>query len=313
MLLHKQYVMPFYPMNSLQKLLEFEHYQQFITKDEILSAILAPSKLLTELDAGRPTMSCELCRSLAELQARIEESKSEGRPMFAYTQPQNIHVSVINREGRSVPPGETYPGFDAPYASRVKAMDKCFGEFIQFLKSSGLYDNTIMILTSDHGDSLGERGRWGHAYHVTPEVARIPLIIHLPVAMRLLPFDQGPPAFLIDITPSLYYLLGHKPIAKNDLFGRPLFTTTAEEAASYVRSSYLLASSYGPVYGLLQDSGHLLYVADAVEYDDHLYEWDNGEGASTSTITPEIRVDRQQQIREYVEEIARFYNFAEQE
>lgn len=309
MMLHKQYITPFYPMNSLQKLLEFEQYQQFITKDEILSAILAPSELITELDAGRPTMSCELCRSLGELQSKIAEAKSPGRPMFAYTQPQNIHVSVINREGRSVPPGESYPGFDAAYASRVKAMDKCFGDFIQFLKSSGLYDDSVVILTADHGDSLGERGRWGHAYNVVPEVVRIPLIIHLPNAMRSLAFDAAAPTSLIDITPSLYYLLGHQPIVNNDLFGRPLFTTAPGESAKYVRSSYMIASSYGPVYGLLQNAGHSLYVADGVEYDDHLYAWGDGSSVSNGTITPEIRADRQQQIRDDVNEISRFYSF----
>jgi len=306
--LHKQYITPFYPMNSLQKLLEFEQYQQFITKDEILGLIMAPSKLVTELDAGRPTMSCELCRSLAELQTKIGEAKAANRPMFAYTQPQNIHVSVINREGRSVPPGESYPGFDAPYASRVKAMDKCFGEFIEFLKSSGLYDNSIVILTSDHGDSLGERGLWGHAYNVVAETVRVPLIVHLPPAMRSLSLDQNAPVFLTDITPSLYYLLGHRPIARNQVFGRPLFTVTTEEQAPYLRNSYLIASSYGPVYGLLENSGHSLYVADAVEYSDHLYEWQD-RGSSSDLVTPEIRADRQQRIRDDVNEINRFYNF----
>ncbi|HKE32463.1 MAG TPA: sulfatase-like hydrolase/transferase, partial [Candidatus Angelobacter sp.] len=306
--LHKQYITPFYPMNSLQKLLEFEQYQQFITRDEILGLIMAPSTLVTELDAGRPTMSCELCRSLAELQAKIGEAQAANRPMFAYTQPQNIHVSVINREGRSVPPGESYPGFDAPYASRVKAMDKCFGDFIEFLKSSGLYDNSIVILTSDHGDSLGERGLWGHAYNVVSETVRVPLIIHLPSAMRSLSFDQSAPIFLTDITPSLYYLLGHHPIARNHVFGRPLFTATPEEQSPYLRNSYLIASSYGPVYGLLENSGHSLYVADAVEYTDHLYEWKD-RGSSSDLITPEIRADRQQRIREDVNEINRFYNF----
>lgn len=309
MLLHKQYITPFYPMNSLQKLLEFEQYEQFITKDEILSAILAPSKLIAELDAGRPTMNCELCRSLSELQSKIAEAKSAGRPMFAYTQPQNIHVSVINREGRSVPPGESYPGFDAAYASRVKAMDKCFGDFVQFLKSSGLYDDAIVILTADHGDSLGEHGRWGHAYNVVPEVVRIPLIIHLSAAMRSLAFDAVAPTSLIDLTPSLFYLLGHQPIANNDLIGRPLFTAAPGDSAKYIRSSYMVASSYGPVYGLLQNSGHSLYVADAVEYDDHLYEWADGSGVSNGIITPEIRADRQQRIRDDVNEIARFYGF----
>jgi hypothetical protein len=311
MLLHKQYVLPFYPMNSLQKLLDFEKYQQFITKDEILSNILAPSPLITELDAGRPTMSCELCRSLAELQTKISASRASGQPMFAYTQPQNIHVSVINREGSSVPAGENYPGFNNAYASRVKAMDACFGEFIQFLKSSGLYDNSIIVLTSDHGDSLGERGRWGHAYNVVPEVARVPLIIHLPTAMRDFAFDPAAPSFLIDITPSLYYLLGHRPITSNDLFGRPLFTQTPQETPRYLRTSYVIASSYGPVYGLLENDGHSLYVADGVEYSDHLYEWGEGPSVSSNAITPEIRADRQQQIRDYINKIAQLYNFTE--
>ena len=311
MLLHKQYITPFNPMNSLQKLLEFEHYQQFITKDEILRAILASSKLITELDAGRTTMSCELCQSLGELRSKITEAKAAGRPIFVYTQPQNIHVSVINREGRSVPPGESYPGFDAPYASRVKAMDKCFGEFIQFLKSSGLYDDSVIILTADHGDSLGERGLWGHAYNVVPEVVRIPLIIHLPTAMRSLAFDAAAPTSLIDITPSLFYLLGHRSILDNDLFGRPMFTTTPAESAKYIRSSYMIASSYAPVYGLLQNAGHSLYVADGVEYEDHLYDWGDRPGASNGTVTLEIRADRQQRIRDDVNEIARFYSFRE--
>lgn len=307
--LHKQYITPFYPMNSLQKLLEFEQYQQFITKDEILSIILAPSKLVTELDAGRPTMSCELCRSLAELQTRITEAKAADHPLFAYTQPQNIHISVINREGRSVPPGESDPGFDAPYASRVRAMDQCFSSFIGFLKSSGLYENSIVILTADHGDSLGERGLWGHAYNVVPETVRVPLVVHLPESMRSLSFDQAAPAFLTDITPSLYYLLGHRPIEENEIFGRPLFTAIPEEEQRYLRSSYLVASSYGPVYGLLENAGHSLYVADAVEYTDHLYQWKDGEAPGSGVVTQEIRADRQQKIRDAVNAINRFYGF----
>lgn len=308
--LHKQYITPFYPMNSLEKLLDFEQYRQYITKDEILSIILPPSSLLTELDAGRPTMSCELCRSLAELQAKITESKTADRPIFAYTQPQNIHVSVINREGRSVPPGESYAGFDAPYASRIKALDKCFAAFIDFLKSSGLYENSIVILTSDHGDSLGEHGLWGHAYNVTPEVVRVPLIIHLPGSMQSLSIDQATPAFLTDITPSLYYLLGHKPVEQNEIFGRPLFTITPDEMQRDPRSSYVVASSYGPVYGLLENDGHSLYVADAVEYTDHLYQWQDDGAPGSGVLTPEIRTNRQQKIRDAVNAINRFYGFS---
>ncbi len=310
MLLHKQYVTPFYSMNALQKLLDFEGYRQFITEDEILNVILAPSPLIEPLDAGRPTMSCELCRSLAELQSKISAAPPD-RPIFAYTQPQNIHVSVINREGRSVPPGEDYPGFDSAYAARVRTMDRCFGQFIQYLKSAGLYERSIVVLTSDHGDSLGERGRWGHAYNVVPEVVRVPLIIHLPAAIPPLASDADAPAFLVDITPSLYYLLGHRPIERNDIFGKPLFTATAQESAAYARDSYLIASSYGPVYAILSNRGHALYVADGVDYKDYFYDLE--QPSQPGLISAEMRAERQELIRDYVTGIDRFYRFNTEE
>jgi hypothetical protein len=309
MLLHKQYVTPFYPMNSLQKLLDVEGYQQYISKDEILSSILAPSPLITQLDAGRSTMSCELCQTLIELRHRMAHRADANRPVFAYMQPQDIHVSVINRDGSSTLQGEAYPGFEGAYASRIRKMDACFGEFIQFLKNSGWYRNSIIIVTSDHGDSLGEGGRWGHAYNVVPEVVRIPLLIHLPATMQSLAFERGAPAFLVDITPSLYYLLGHRPIVDNELFGRPLFTSTPEEGLRYVRESYLIASSYAPVYGILGDSGRSLYVVDGVSYKEYLYQWQEGSPAVSTPVTPEIRAESQRKIRQYIGEIGRFYGF----
>jgi arylsulfatase A-like enzyme len=308
MLLHKQYVTPFYPMNSLQKLLEAEDYRQFVAKDEILKTIMAPSARVTELEAGQSTMNLETCPALTELQQKISGAKGAG-PIFAYIQPQDIHVSVINRQNRSVPGGGDYPGFDAAYASRLKRLDKCFAEFIEFLKSSGLYDNSIVILTADHGDSLGEKGRWGHAYNVVPEVARIPLIIHLPAAIRPPFVDQINPAFLIGITPTLYYLLGRRPIVQNPVFGKPLFTMSEAESAAYIRSSYLIASSYGPVYAILGDHGHSLYVADAVDYKDYFYRWGNGSNGSGATVSPEVRAVGREEIRANVNEISRFYDF----
>ena len=72
----------------------------------------------------------------------------------------------------------------------------------------------------------------------------------------------------------------------------------------------MVASSYGPVYGLLLHSGHSLYVANAVEYGDYAYEWGQDSRVSSDPVSPEIRANRQQQIRNDVSEIGRFYGFA---
>ena len=223
MLVHQQYVTPFAPMNSLQKLLQAEKYDCFVSRDSILETILSRWPALSELDKGTATLRLDLCRTLGELKKNISEQNTQGKPIFAYTQPQNIHISVINREGKSVLDNGPYEGFYAPYASRLRRIDTCFGEFIDFLKTTGMYDQSIIILTADHGESLGEDGRWGHAYTIFPEVLRIPLIVHLPSTLQAQ--ARGNPkaiSFLTDITPTLYSLLGQQPLVSNELFGQPL-------------------------------------------------------------------------------------------
>jgi hypothetical protein len=314
MIIHKQYVTPFYPMNALQKLIQAENYQSYVSKDSILSVIMGPSSSLVELDEDIGSMSYDFCRTLKELAEKIGQRKDSARPIFAYTQPQNIHISVINREGHSVPAGESYPGFYAPYASRIRRMDRCFGEFIQFLRTSALYQQSVIILTADHGDSLGEDGRWGHAYTIFPEILRIPLIIHLPPDLRAsLSVDPRAVSFLTDITPSLYYVLGQKPILRNGIFGRPLFTRTPEEQAPYVRDSYLVTSSYGPVYGILKDNGRTLFIVDGVNYQEYLYQSTKSALDTTVPVTAPVRTQYEELIRSDILAINRFYKFGGQQ
>ncbi len=43
-----------------------------------------------------------------------------------------------------------------------------------------IYDNTLIIITSDHGEALGEWNHWGHNFSVYPEVSRVPLLVKFP-------------------------------------------------------------------------------------------------------------------------------------
>ena len=269
MIVHKQYVTPFYPMNTLAKLVNTEGYKDYVSMDNILDTVTPRTPNVAPLDAGKLTMDFDLCGSLNEVESKV----STGDPAFIYTQPQNIHISVITRENQSVPAGESYPGFYAPYASRLRRIDACFGRFIDSLKAKNLYDSSIVILTADHGDSLGEDGRFGHAYTLFPEIVKIPMIIHLPRNLASgLVYSADKPAFSMDITPTLYYLLGHTGTISNPLFGRPLFTHTKAEQQQYDRPDYLIAASYASVYALLTDNAQRLFISDAVNEKDYLYD-----------------------------------------
>ncbi len=312
LLLHKQYVTPFAPMNALEKLIAADHYQEFLSRDSILNAILTPSAATVELDPPETTMSLDLERTLPELEKQIDQQHGTAQPIFAYTQPQNLHISVIQRQGATVPAGETYPGFYAPYASRVHKTDAAFGKFIEFLKARRLYDRSIIILTADHGDSLGEEGRWGHAYTLFPEIVRIPLIVHLPESLKgKVSSDSAGLAFSTDITPSLYYLLGHRPVQEHELFGAPLFTETAAERRRDPGAAYLLASSYGPVYGILSQGGRRLYVADGVNYRNYLFEL-SPKGAAQLPVASSQEQQQNELIREKIRGVDRFYGYRDE-
>ncbi len=308
MILHKQYIVPFHPLNTLQKLVEAEGYQPWLSMDSILDVVVRPTPDLVRLDAGTGTGDLRLGTTLKELQARLDRTPPN-RPVFVYSQAQDLHISSISREGKDVPGGGDYPGFYAPYASRLRRLDAEFGAFIQFLKDRGRYDRSIIIFTADHGDSLGEEGRFGHAYTLFPEIMKVPLLLHVPEKLRagLLP-DLDRAAFLTDLTPTLYYLLGHRTLAADPVLGRPLFTATAAEQNRTRRDHHLIASSYGAVWGIISGDGRTLYISDGVNFTDHCFELAPS-GDSRITVTPELKRRYDRLILQEIDHLNAFYAF----
>jgi arylsulfatase A-like enzyme len=75
------------------------------------------------------------------------------------------------------------PGHDvirARYASEVAYVDRWIGELLDDLKQRGIYDESLIVFTSDHGESLGEHGRVGHANGLTDPHIHVPLIVKPP-------------------------------------------------------------------------------------------------------------------------------------
>jgi hypothetical protein len=303
MQLHKQYIEPFYPMNNLQKLLEVDGYQSYISVDPILRMMLQPSASTTELDKNSSWADLDFIPSLRELEAKIESRVDPKKPIFAYSQPQNVHT--LNLERSKIKGGRKEVSI-----SELRKMDAAFGEFIAFLRQRGLYDNSIIIVTADHGDSYGEFGRYGHSDFLFPEIIRIPLIIHLPPRMReQFVWDAQQVAFTTDITPSLYYLLGHKPILNNELFGRPLFTQSLAEQEAYMRSEYLIVSSYAPVYAVLGGKGQSLFIVDAVNSRNYYYNLVEDPLGTRNNVSIQIQNENETVIRREVARINDFYHW----
>ncbi len=309
MILHKQYVLPFAPMNALHALLDRHQYSRWISQDNIVEIVTPRTSTLEPLDKGRGVADFRMCSTVDELTSRLDRLTPDGPPAFMWTLPQDVHVAVLNREGDRPVDGGGYDGFVAPYASRVRRVDTCFGRFIDALKARRLYDDSLIVFTSDHGDSLGEEGRRGHAYTVFPEVVQVPLLVHLPAYAR----DQFEArtdalAFTTDITPTLYALLGHTLAPPSPIFGRPLYWRRGT-APARPNEFGLMASSYGSVYAWVDRAGTRMYIADGVALRDYAYTLDGSGAGVSERVTAAERARGQQAIRTGIAAIADFYRF----
>ena len=77
-----------------------------------------------------------------------------------------------------VPYSEQYK--DRPYDGEIAFADAQVGRLIAFLKANGLYRNTIIVLSGDHGESLGEHGEKTHGFFIYNATLHVPVIIRLP-------------------------------------------------------------------------------------------------------------------------------------
>jgi arylsulfatase A-like enzyme len=173
-----------------------------------------------------------------------------------------------------------------------------------------MYDNSIIIVTSDHGDATGEFGRTSHSTLIWPEVMRVPLIVHLPPKMReQVVYDDSRLSTLTDIAPSLYYLLGHKPIRQNPLYGRPLFAGTKQELESYQGKDLLLASDVRAVYGILTSDGRYLYTTYDSPAQSYLFDLTADPNAEHSILTAPLKQRYDEEIIDHLHLIGDFYGY----
>ena len=78
------------------------------------------------------------------------------------------------------PPPEMKNELRQLYAGEVAFLDQSLGEFLGKLKAEGRYDQSLIILTADHGEEFMEHGGWWHGTTLYDEQIRVPLIVKLP-------------------------------------------------------------------------------------------------------------------------------------
>lgn len=97
----------------------------------------------------------------------------------------------------------------APYDGEIAEADAIVGQVLDELKARGLYDKSIIVLLSDHGEGLGDHGEAEHGIFLYREALQVPLLVKLPDSRRA-GTSVAAPAQLVDLPPTLLRLTGRE-------------------------------------------------------------------------------------------------------
>ncbi len=139
----------------------------------------------------------------------------KSRPFFLYVHSLDLHYPY---EARAIP-GRPAPAGGASesdlYDSEIAYNDREFGKVLDGLRPLGLLDNTIIVVTADHGEEFGEHGQNRHGHTLYQSLLHVPLVIRLPRGVRG-GSRIAEPVSLVDLSSTLLDLSRLAPLSGTD-------------------------------------------------------------------------------------------------
>jgi len=159
------------------------------------------------------------------------EERSADAPFFAYLHYMDVHSPYdpppayrdrfVTRQGRyfytngkpdptNTPNEDDLRYMQALYDAGVLYVDTLLSELYEALVRTGIHENTVFVVTADHGDEFMEHGGLGHGKTLEMEMLRVPLLISFPPLTDARPRVQEIVG-LIDLAPTLLARAGYSP------------------------------------------------------------------------------------------------------
>ncbi len=175
-----------------------------------------------------------------------------GKPFFVWLHLYDAHSPYYSPEAFH----SRYPG--RPYDGAIAFDDEQVGRIIARLRALDIYDTTLVVLLSDHGESLGEHGESEHGFFVYNATLRVPLILKLPRTVGAVrePKKTGrsggtaggrvvsEPVALVDVTPTVGTVAKLRAEEMRSFQGRSLLPELSETSPS--QGSVVYGESYYP-------------------------------------------------------------------
>jgi arylsulfatase A-like enzyme/Flp pilus assembly protein TadD len=158
---------------------------------------------------------------------------------------------------------------DHPYDGEIAYADHELGRLITWLKIHQLYNSTLIVALSDHGESLGEHGEQEHGYFVYNSTVQIPLIVKPPAGSGVRPGRVAATVETTSVAPTLLKLAGlkdeiEKQFTSPHLFGKEI----DDDHAAYSETFYTFNSfGWSPLHSLQTKRFHYIDAPRPELYD----------------------------------------------
>jgi arylsulfatase A-like enzyme len=184
---------------------------------------------------------------------------------YAGSLPDHISVELlesINADSQPLP-AEDLSHIVHAYDAELRSADEAIGRLVAYLRERSLYDDTLIVVTSDHGEEFGEHGWVGwHAHSLYDELLLVPLILKFPGSRFAGVVDESQ-ARGIDVAPTVLTALGVEVPAS--YAGRDLALRVNEPSAAAVSMHDVPGSR--PLWALRTPAWKLKRVGREVLFD----------------------------------------------
>ncbi|MCG9624426.1 sulfatase-like hydrolase/transferase [Vibrio mediterranei] len=187
------------------------HYSVFLAKlaiDQIkASRIQAPNKpIFSQLEFFDPHQPYSVPSGLEQRYQEIKEAITLP-DSFDLVEPDNP-IYALYQQYWGMYDEDMVSDYIACHLLQVEVVDHAIGHLIQFLKQEGLWDDTAIVFSADHGDMNGRMAMADKGSYFQPDIFRIPLMIKPPKSERVVETVSKVAVSAIDIAPTILGFAG---------------------------------------------------------------------------------------------------------